>query len=38
MHQRLLLKYAKALNNFIPIQNIQVFNNEITLVVEAKKN
>jgi len=37
MHQRLLFKYAKALNNVIPIQNIQVFNNEITLVIEANK-
>ena len=37
MHQRLLFKYAKALNNVIPIQNIQVFNHEIMLVVEAKK-
>jgi len=37
MNQRLLLKYAKALNNIIPIQNIQVFGNEVTLVVGAKK-
>jgi NADH dehydrogenase (ubiquinone) Fe-S protein 3 len=37
MNQRLFFKYAKALNNFIPVQNIQVFNHEIMLVVEANK-
>lgn len=37
MNQRLSFKYAKALNNVIPVQNIQVFNNEIILIVEAKK-
>ena len=37
MNQRLALKYAKTLNNFIPVQNTQVFKNEIILTVEAKK-
>lgn len=37
MNQRLSLKYAKTLNNYIPTQSIQVFKNEIILVVEAKK-
>jgi NADH dehydrogenase (ubiquinone) Fe-S protein 3 len=37
MNLRLSFKYTQTLKKCIPVQNIQVFNNEITLTVNVKK-